>query len=191
MSLASQMQSVTAGDIDFQTIPLLADERDPEHGYIARLPDQATMHAFFRDLTADPAPEAAPPPSAAPETVAPSEVTVDVFNGSGIGGLAAEASADLGAQGFGIGTTGNADSSDYTVTEIRHAPGEEAQAKAVADLVPGSTVREVADVPAGTVHLVLGSDFNGIGQQVTEAPTSSASPSAAKPRTAADTGCIN
>jgi microsomal dipeptidase-like Zn-dependent dipeptidase len=78
------------------------------------------------------------------------------------------------------------------VTEVRHAPGEAARGKAVADLVPGSTVREVADVPAGTVHLVLGSDFNGIGQQVTEAPSpSTASASAAKPRTAADTGCIN
>jgi hypothetical protein len=192
MNLASQMQSVSAGDIDFQTIPLVGDERDPVHGYIARLPDQATMHAFFRDLTADPKPKADPSTPAAPETVAPSEVTVDVYNGSGIGGLAAEAAAELGAQGFGIGTTGNADSSDYTVTEVRHAPGEKAQAKAVADVVPGATVREIADVPAGTVHLVLGSDFNGIGQQVTEAPTTSAaSSSAPKPRTAADTDCIN
>jgi LCP family protein required for cell wall assembly len=193
MNLASQMQSVTAGDVQFQTIPMIGDERDPELGYVARLPDQATMHEFFRTLTADPEPDkAAPTISAAPETVAPADITVDVFNGSGITGLAKSAAADLAAQGFGTGTAGNADSSSYTVTEVRHAPGEEALATTVAAVVPGAELQEAADVPAGTVHLVLGSDFNGIGEQVTEAPASTtAGAEPEKPRTAADTGCIN
>jgi hypothetical protein len=151
------------------------------------------LHQFFRDLTADPEPEAADPSKPAePETVDPSAVTVDVYNGSGIGGLAASASADLTAQGFGAGTTGNADSSNYTATEIRHAPGEEALANTVLAAVPGAAVVESAEVPAGTVHLVLGSDFNGVGQDVTVAPAPAAtSSSAEKPRTAADTNCIN
>jgi LCP family protein required for cell wall assembly len=193
MGLAQQMQSINAGDIDFQTIPMIGDERHPTLGDVARLPDQATMHQFFRDLTADPEPEAADPSKPAePETVDPSAVTVDVYNGSGIGGLAASASADLTAQGFGAGTTGNADSSNYTATEIRHAPGEEALASTVLAAVPGAAVVESAEVPAGTVHLVLGSDFNGVGQDVTVAPAPAAtSSSAEKPRTAADTNCIN
>ena len=190
MNLASQMQSVSAGDIDFQTIPMIGDERHPTLGDIARLPEQPVMHQFFRDLTADPKPEADPSkPSEAP-TVERSEVTVDVYNGSGIAGLAASASEDLTAAGFGAGTSGNADSSTYTATEIRHAPGEEAQAKTVLKAIPGATVVEASDVPAGTVHVVLGTDFNGVGQRITTTSEPAASSSAEKPRTAADTGCI-
>jgi LCP family protein required for cell wall assembly len=193
MNLAQQMQSVSAGKIDFQTIPILGDGRDERGLFITQLPDEQTMHDFFRNLTADPEPEpAAPSTPAAPESVDPSEITVDVYNGSGIAGLAATAAQDLTAQGFGAGTTGNADSADYTETEIRHAAGEKASAKAVAKVVPGATVVEADDVPAGTVHLVLGSDFNGIGEKVTEAPAPAATSTAAeKPRTAADTDCIN
>jgi hypothetical protein len=192
MNLASQMQSVSAGDIDFQTIPILGDGQDDQGRYITELPDQATMHEFFKELTADPKPQADPSTPAAPETVARGDVTVDVYNGSGISGLAAEAAAALTNAGFGAGTTGNADSNAYTVTEIRHAPGEEALANTVLAAIPGATVVEAADVPAGTVHVVLGTDFNGVGQKVTEAPAAPAtSSSAEKPRTAADTDCIN
>jgi hypothetical protein len=53
-------------------------------------------------------------------------------------------------------------------------------------------VVEAADVPAGTVHLVLGSDFNGVGKKVdAQSAPAATSSSAEKPRTAADTGCIN
>jgi LCP family protein required for cell wall assembly len=193
MNLASQMQSVSAGDINFQTIPMVGDGRDDQGRFITELPDEATMHAFFRDLTADPEPTKAADPStpAAPKTVAPSAITVDVYNGSGIAGLAASASTDLTAKGFVAGATGNADSSDYTVTEIRHAPGEEALANTVLASVPGASVVESDEVPAGTVHLVLGSDFKGVGQKVAPVSAPAASSSAAKPRTAADTACIN
>jgi hypothetical protein len=150
------------------------------------------MHEFFRQLTADPEQETDPTKPAEPETVERSAVTVDVFNGSGVGGLAASAAEDLTAKGFGAGSTANADSSSYSATEIRHATGEEAYANTVLEAIPGATVVEAADVPAGTVHLVLGADFNGVGQKVSEATASSAAPtSAEKPRTAADTDCIN
>ena len=43
---------------------------------------------------------------------------------------------------------------------------------------------------AGTVQLVLGTDFNGIGHAVTTRPATS-SGAGTDQRTAADTGCIN
>jgi LCP family protein required for cell wall assembly len=198
LGLAGQMQQVTAGSIEFQTVPYVGDERDSQGRWIIRLADQATLHEFFGDLTADrePPPETTEPAEpSAPATVEPSSVTVDVYNGSGISGLAAAASSDLAGQGFLAGTTGNADSTDYTATEIRHAPGEEAQANTVATVVPGATVVEADDVPAGTVHLVLGSDFNGVGQAVTAAETSAPAEAAEETEgesrfTAADTDCI-
>ena len=196
MKLAQQMQSVTAGSIEFQTVPNLGSVDDPQAGSIVRLADTGTLHSFFAALSAEPAapaatPAAAPAAPAAP-AVTPAEVSVDVFNGSGTSGLAAKAATGLETAGFVVAGTGNADSMTYTTTEIRHAPGDEALAAVLAAAVPGASVQPADDATAGTLQLVLGSDFNGVGQAVTPAaaPATSAAP-VEQPRTAADTSCIN
>jgi LCP family protein required for cell wall assembly len=199
MQLASQMQSVTAGSIDFQTIPYVGDDHDGQGRYILRLRDTDTLHKFFAQLSADrtaPAPAAGPPTSAtpAPATPAPRDVRVDVYNGTRTPGLAAQAATGLQQAGFRVAGTGNADSRGYTVTEVRYAAGDQQRAQTLAGSVPGATVQESDDLTAGTVQLVLGSDFQGVGKPVT-APASSAAPASAAQgedaRTAADTGCIN
>jgi LCP family protein required for cell wall assembly len=186
--LAEQMQSVTAGSIEFQTIPNVGTDRDERDRSIIRLEDEDTLHRFFAELSAEPeAPAEAAP--AAPETVAPSAVTVDVLNGSGTSGLAAKAAASLQTAGFAVGTTGNAGSSDHDTTLVRYAPGDEALAATLAAAVPGAVQEESADAASGTVQLVLGSDFNAVGQAVDPAAPA-AEVEAEDARTAADTSCI-
>jgi LCP family protein required for cell wall assembly len=192
--LAAQMQSVSAGSIDFQTIPYVGDSEDEAGRYILQLQDEDTLHAFFAQLSAEPAP--APEATAAPTTPAtvdPAEVSVAVFNGSGVAGVASSAADDLTAAGFQVASTGNADSAAYTATEIRYAAGDDAAAATLAAQIPGATTAQVDDVEAGTVQLVIGSDFNGIGQALSAPPasTSAAAVQGEDPRTAADTGCIN
>ncbi|MGY1641370.1 LCP family protein [Geodermatophilus sp. SYSU D00703] len=189
--LAAQMQSVTAGSIEFQTIPYVGTARDEQDRSIIQLEDQETLYDFFAQLSADPQEqEAAPTSEAAPATADPSEVTLDVYNGSGTAGLAASAAAALGGAGFTVAATGNADSSDYETTEIRYAAGDEALARAVAAVIPGAKTTKSEDAATGTLQLVLGSDFNGIGQAVT-APEQEPAAETEPPRTAADTDCIN
>jgi len=190
-SLASQMQSVTPGSIEFQTVPNIGTDREGDMS-IVRLEDEDALHAFFAELSAEPAEEAAPS-TEAPATVAPADVTVQVYNGSGISGLAGSAATALQGAGFGVAGTGNADSQDYTVTEIRYTAGDEALANALLAQVPGATLKAVDDATSGTVQLVLGSDFNGVGQAVTAAPVAPVAPvtEGEDQRTAADTGCIN
>jgi LCP family protein required for cell wall assembly len=191
LDLAEQMQSVTAGSIEFQTIPIVTpDGRDDQGRSIVQLEDEETLHAVFADLSAEPEEPAPSPTSEAPATVAPSDITVDVFNGSGTSGLAGSAAEALTAAGYGIGSTGNADSMDYARTEIRYAAADKAMAKTLATAVPGAKLAADEDVPAGTVQLVIGSDFNGIGQAVTPQPVTDA-PAPEKARTAADSSCIN
>jgi LCP family protein required for cell wall assembly len=193
LGLASQMQSITAGNIQFQTVPYVGDDTDPQGRYILRLQDEDTLHQFFADLSADPKPESetSAAPTTAPATVDPSQVKVAVFNGSGVSGLAGQTATELQAKGFTITSTGNADKMDYTASEIRYAASEQAQAATLSAVVPGATQSQVDDLPPGTVQLVIGSDFNGIGQAVT-APTTASSPVAGEDaRTAADTDCIN
>jgi LCP family protein required for cell wall assembly len=189
VQLAQQMRAVTPGDIQFQTIPYVGDDTDDAGRYILRLQDSDVLHTFFADLSAEPKDEAAPP-SEAPRTAAPGEMTVEVFNGSGTSGLAGSAASALGALGFPVGTTGNADSMDYAVTTVRHAAGDEARAATLAATVPGAVTEVREDVTAGTVQLLIGADFNGVGQAV-DAPEPAATVEGADARTAADTTCIN
>jgi LCP family protein required for cell wall assembly len=189
MQLAQQMQSVTAGSIDFQTIPYVGDDKDDQGHYILRLKDADTLHAFFAQLSSDPQAALATTP-AAPTTVAPGDVSVQVYNGSGTKGLAATAASALTSAGFQVVGTANADSMNYTTTEIRYASGDEALAGTLAAAIPGATTKQLDGATSGTVQLVLGSDFNGVGQPVTVAPPVGTT-TGEDPRTAADTSCIN
>jgi hypothetical protein len=188
MQLAQQMQSVTAGSIDFQTIPYVGDDKDDQGRYILRLKDAATLHAFFAELSSDPQAATATTPAAT--AVAPGDVSVQVFNGSGTKGLAATAATALTSAGFQVAGTANADSMNYTATEIRYASGDEALAGTLAAAIPGATTKQLDGATSGTVQLVLGSDFNGVGRPVTAAPPA-ATTTGEDPRTAADTSCIN
>jgi LCP family protein required for cell wall assembly len=189
LDLAKQLQSVTAGSIDFQTVPIAdANAHDDQGRSIVKLADADTLHAFFAQLSASPAGGQGGP--AAPPTVAPGKVKVDVFNGSGKSGVAAQAATALEAAGFVVTSTGNADSSSYATTEIRFAAGDDALAATLAASVPGAALKQVDDATSGTVQLVIGKDFNGVGQAVT-APAASAPAQDDAARTAADTSCIN
>jgi LCP family protein required for cell wall assembly len=183
--LAAQMQNVQPGSITFQTIPGLA-EVNIDGADVLRPPGQKEVNAFFATLTATPAPAS---PSATPSapTVSPSEVIVSVLNGSGVSGAAATAATALTTAGFEASSGGNATRTDTTT--IGHRSGDEAAAAMVAAQVPGAAVVVDDSVPAGTVQLVIGSDYNGVGQAVTApAPTAT---DVSNERTATDTSCIN
>jgi len=187
--LAAQMQSVKPGDITFQTIPGLKSARE-DAGDVLEPTDPAALKAFFATLSATSA--AADTTAAAPSVAAadPGEVTVSVSNGSGVKGAAATAASALAAAGFHASSGGNA-ATATDVTTISYATGDDAAAAAVAAQVPGAAVTVDDSLTAGTVQLVLGSDFNGIGQAVT-APSAEpeAGTYAASERTAEDTSCI-
>jgi LCP family protein required for cell wall assembly len=189
LGLAQQMQSVTPGNIDFQTVPYIGTDRDDKDRSIIRLKDTDTLHKFFAELSATPA-QTATPTTEAPAAVAPADITVQVYNGSGTSGLAGTAASALESAGYTVSGTGNADSMNYTTTEIRYAAGDEGLAATLAAAVPGAVSKQVDDATKGTVQLVLGSDFNGIGQAVTAAPAAPTT-QGEDAFTAADTTCIN
>ena len=184
--LAAQMQGVQPGAITFHTVPGLTEVRI-DGAAVLEPPDQQVLRDFFASLTATPD-AASPSPTAAPE-VQPSEVTLSVLNGSGISGAAATAATALADAGFDADSGGNADPTDTTT--VRHPAGEEAAAALVAGQVPGAAVTVDDSVPAGTVQLVIGSDWNGVGRAVTTSAPASSSDDRPEGRTATDTSCIN
>ena len=182
-----------AGSIEFQTIPYVGDDADDQGRYILRLEDEDTLHDFFAELSAEPEARGAAPhrPRGARRRWRPRRCQVDVYNGSGTSGLAGlRCRRALEAAGFVVTSTGNADATDYTATEIRYAAGDQALANTLAASIPGATTAEAEEPTSGTVDLVLGSNFNGVGTAVT-APEPTVPVEGEDARTAADTTCIN
>lgn len=68
--------------------------------------------------TPTPTPAIVPPTPTSAKTVALSDYTVKVLNGSGVRGEAAKVKASLEAEGFKVGSIGNADSNDVAKTQI-------------------------------------------------------------------------
>ncbi|WP_235928208.1 LCP family protein [Goekera deserti] len=197
IGLAEQMQDVTPGTIDFQTVPFVGDAEDEDGRYILQLEEVPALHAFFAELSADGATSSTTSGTVTttveqpPAPLSPSQVRVGVYNGSGVSGVAARAGTDLTAGGFVVLTTGNADAGPHPVTQVLHAAGDEQAAAAVAATVPGSVAVVSEDATPGTVQLVLGTDFNGVGRPVTAAAEPAAVVAGEDARTAADTTCIN
>ena len=164
------MQSVTAGSIDFQTVPYVGDDTDdagPLHPPAGGRGRAAPV--LRRRCPPSPQRRAAPTTAGAGRPWRPPTCRSTVYNGSGTSGLAGER-RDRAARrpATPSAATGNADASDYTATEIRYAAGDEALAATLAAADPrrddqaGRRRR-----PAAPSQLVLGSDFNGVGQAVT------------------------
>lgn len=106
-------------------------------------------------------------------TIAPSDITLLVLNGSGVAGRAGETAAALTGAGFAIFGVDDADRPDYAVSEIRYAPGSLDAARTVAAALPGAQL--VEDATAATITIVLGQDFAGV-TDVTVAPAPSPEP---------------
>jgi hypothetical protein len=116
-----------------------------------------------------------------------------VVNGTGTSGLASSAGAALTRLGFRVAGTANA-SSTTSLTTVTYPAGREAQAKAVAQRVPGALVAALPG--ASQVTLTLGTDgiqvstsSGAAASSASSAPAPSPAPGPAKSYAATD--CIN
>jgi len=108
-----------------------------------------------------------------PRLLSASSVTVNVLNGSGAAGIAGTTSAALGTRSFHIGTVANATTASgtvdasYTKSVVEYGgPTDLAAARTIAAQLPGNvTLKAVSasTLSAGTVTLILGSDFSKLG----------------------------
>jgi hypothetical protein len=185
VDLARQFASLTAGKINFATIPNNGPQMIYPDGVALSIVavNRAAMPAFIDQLEGkgDDAFKRARPAS-------PSIVTVDVLNGTGTPRLAARNAAALRRLGFKINTVDSAPSLTPATT-VEYPPGKEAQAKAVLAQVPHAKTVATSDV--ARVTLVLGTN----GRQVRGLTAPSSAPTAAHPSHSKDAtgglGCID
>jgi LCP family protein required for cell wall assembly len=98
-------------------------------------------------------------------TVNPSSVNIEVQNGSGIGGQAALAGADISDLGYHTIVSGDAPNFGLSTTEIEYAPDSLAAAKQLqSQLIGGATLVEDSALTPTVYNLevVSGQSFNGV-----------------------------
>ncbi|MGH3883632.1 MAG: LCP family protein [Pseudonocardiaceae bacterium] len=153
LDFAARMQGLAAGNVMFETVPVLGNGDSESDGDVLKVDPQAVQAFVARAV------DVAPAPDLTPGSPARATVTVDVLNGSGQTGLAKSVSEQLAGQGFAQGAVGNTPARATSV--VRYPSGEQDAGQAVADTLGGLPVEEGSNLTAGTVQVYLGRDHPG------------------------------
>jgi hypothetical protein len=194
---------MSSGGIQFQTIPIVNITYPTQSDGDAVEVNPAAVQQFVQTQVANadnpPQPQgaatttkAAPPP-AAPNPAANAGITAQVYNATGISGLASKVLGVLTGQGFASGGIGNG--TTRTASVIDYASGDQAAAQKVATALGGNiTMVTSTTVRTGTVRVYLGKDYGGpkgagsTGTTTKAAATTTAGP---PPIVAGAANCIN
>ena len=155
LDFAARMQGLAAGNMVFETVPVVGDGDSESDGAVLTV-DPEAVRAFVAQAIE------APPPAAPKHGPPASPVTVEAFNASTVTGLARSVSEQLAGHGFLQGTVGNAPARATSV--VRYPSGGEDAGRLVADALGGLPVEEDSPLSAGTVQVYLGKDYSGPGK---------------------------
>jgi LCP family protein required for cell wall assembly len=152
-SLIRSFRTINANDqtaVQFVTFPTLPD---PDNPTVTLVPDPDADPPVLAELNTfgDNTPKA--------PSVVPSQVTVDVTDGTGRG-LAAPVADELVKQGFHARSTAPTLKPFY-FSEIRYGPAQAAQAKLVADYFPDARLVEDPSLTTA-VSVTIGAVFGGL-----------------------------
>jgi LCP family protein required for cell wall assembly len=188
LDFASQMRSLTSGNLTFRTLPIVGYETID--GQDANQVDPLLIQKLVQE-TFYPAPGAANSSSPRPTSTTAAakadaaRTTVDVYNGGSTPGLAGQVSTALVKEGYKAGRIGNTTSA-LTTTEVLYGTGSAASASRIASLF-GVTATASSTVAAGHVEVMLGASAAVPGASVAPTASSSAVPI---PTTGAQGGAV-
>jgi LCP family protein required for cell wall assembly len=190
LDFASQMRSLTSGNLTFHTLPIVAyqtingeDVNEINPSYIQQIVHQT----FYPPAASSSSPSSSASPKPTPESSADAaKTTLDVYNGGNTQGLASEVQDALVKDGYQAGAVGNAPTA-LTTTEVLYGTGGATSASYIASLFK-VTATASATVAAGHVEIMLGPDATLA--EVSGTPSASSS-AVAIPTTGAQGGAVN
>jgi LCP family protein required for cell wall assembly len=165
LDFAPEMKSLTGSNLSLATLPDAAVQNiyipafgnSPQDANYIYVPDIQRMvnKGFYGAAAVKPA----------------KSVTVDVYNGSGAGGLAGDVSQAFVGQGYTAGKAANSSAQSQTLqddTQVFYGAGAEADAASIADQVGAMTAggalgaAALPSLPAGHVEVLLGSTVTAL-----------------------------
>jgi len=169
LRIANSMKSLSSKSVQLVTVPVVPYAGDPTAELSWEQPQAARM---FRAIEADrelPAKanhkgKAKAKSATAEPTVSPAKVDVQVLNGSGVSGVAGVTATGLTAKGFTVTGTGPAANYGYTSSVIQYSSAAQLPEVNTLKAELGSVVvQQDAALGTGSLNLILGSSFKGLG----------------------------
>jgi LCP family protein required for cell wall assembly len=177
LSIAESMDGLRSDQVQFITAPNVPDPADDANVVFEQPQADQLFSAIQHDTTMPgSSKKKSSKKSTAPtlDSTSPSKVNVEVLNGSGLSGMAAQVGTDLTNEGFNVVGTGDASNFNYTSNVIEYASSSDMPAvNTLKSVVPDVQVVQDSSLTAGTVDLIVGSDFSALNP----APSASSSPS--------------
>ncbi|MGW4246407.1 LCP family protein [Nocardia sp. NPDC004722] len=150
-----QLQDLSGGQVKFATIPVKDLNGWTDNGEsVVRVDPPAVQKFVAKTVGGDDEGDGG---------IDPSTISVDVYNASGTGGLAGQAAQALAAKGFRTGTVDNWIGGPIQSSRVLAGSGGDPKARAVAAALGGLPVIGETGLPAGTIRVVLASDYAGPG----------------------------
>ncbi len=182
VNIGESLHHLSSKDVQFITAPNHPWTSDADRVQFAEPQASQVFSAIAHDVTV---PKTKPVPTTTATgsgaqvlTTSPSNVKVEVLNGSGVKGLADQAAIGLTSRGFDVTGTANAASYAYTNSVIEYAASSDmAAVNTLKQALTDVTELQVSTLTPGTVQLILGSDFTGLAPAATPSVTPTATPS--------------
>jgi LCP family protein required for cell wall assembly len=186
VQFATEMQNLTGHNLVFQTLPIQATEnnvmlngRSQDIDVVDPAYIKQVVHNTFNPAPAPPKSHPSAPAKNAAPIPPPSTVTVDVYNGGNVTGLATSVSDALVSAGYKAGAVNNATAQSEPVrsaTQVFYGAGAAANGAKIAKYF-GVTTTAAAALPSGHVEILLGPDTTGVPAGLGSAASGSAAPS--------------
>jgi LCP family protein required for cell wall assembly len=189
VSLAENLRTLTTKSVRFITVPNAPDPSNANRVVWSQPAAGELFHAIEHD-TSIPKTKTGTRPATLGTTVSPSKVQVEVLNGNGLQGAAAQAATDLTVKGFHVVGTTNATNSSYTDSIIEYSTqADMPMVNTLKAQLSSVQVQRVPGLTPGTIDLIIGSTFNGLNgsSSASSSPStnSSASPAPSSGSTSA------
>jgi LCP family protein required for cell wall assembly len=171
LGIANSMKGLNTSAVRFISVPVTTYLPDPNQ---VQWEDPQATELFSAVAHDNHILKAAKSKASPAPTVSPSKVQLEVLNGSGTVGIATTAATSLANLGFNVIGTGDAPNG-FTYTDSVIEYGSATQLPAVNTLkkeLAGVQVKQVSTLEAGTLSLILGSNFTGLsGSQPASKPS--------------------
>lgn len=180
VQFAQQMMGITGGSVEFKTIPTGSIDLKTRSDGSAVEVNPSDVQAFVSSLLGEEDKKGTSETSSPDDASSNENITVNVRNATGRSGLASSVAEVLTGGGFVTGEVGNATARSTTV--VRFAAGEQASGDRVASALGGNVqVEEDANLPAGSVTVLLGRDYDGPGASGSDSAAGNGDNLAGKP----------
>jgi LCP family protein required for cell wall assembly len=179
LQIAESMRGLSTKNVQFVIAPNMPYPADPTAELSFEQPQADQLFSAIQHDNTAPAAKSKKPQPAAPTPppvldATPSQVNVQVENGSGVSGIAGEVGSDLTSQGFNVVGTGDAGNFNYTSSIIEYSGSSDLpEVNTLKAQVPNVETIEEPSLTPGTLDLIIGSSFT----QLNPAPASGSTPS--------------